>query len=205
MNYIAHIHLGVHTETSLLGNFLGDFVKGSSFLELPIPLQHGIKLHRKVDQYTDAYSEVIDLKKHFPASLRRMSGVVLDIYFDYLLLKHWTQFSKQVPEACFSAFYQELEQTQLSIPGSYNGVKSSLLEHRWLANYKHLSTCLRAFYSIEKRLRGKVVFAEQSMFYIERNHLAIERAFLNFYPQLQDFSRHTAVQINQLNGDSNGS
>lgn len=195
----------MHTDTSLLGNFLGDFVKGTNFLELALPLQKGIKLHRKVDQYTDAHSEVVDLRRQFPDSLRRMSGVVLDIYFDHLLLKHWSQFCEQELDACFSAFYQELEQTQLAIPGRYNGVKSSMLKHKWLADYQHLSTCLRAFYSIEERLRGKVTFAQQSIRHIQQNHQTIERAFLNFYPQLQSFSRDAAVQINHLNGDCNGS
>lgn len=205
MNYIAHIHLGAHTQTSLLGNFLGDFVKGPNFSELPLSLQNGIKLHRKVDQYTDAFNAVVDLKKQFPSSLRRMSGVVLDIYFDHLLLNHWSRFSGQSYEACLADFYQELEQVPVEIPGRYNGVKDSLLEHRWLANYQHSSTCLRAFYSIEKRLRDRVVFAQQSMQYVERKHQSIERVFLDFYPQLQSFSNKTAKQINQLNGDCDGS
>lgn len=205
MNYIAHIHLGVHTRTSLLGNFLGDFVKGPNFSWLPLPLQLGVKLHRKVDQYTDAYSEVIDLKRQFPASLRRMSGVVLDIYFDHLLLNHWLCFSEQSSTACLAAFYQELEHTEVFIPGRFDGVRDSLLKHRWLAKYKHPSTCLSAFLSIEKRLRDKVVFAEQSMLHIERNHYAIEQVFLNFYPQLQDFSKATAEKINQHIGDCHGS
>lgn len=28
MNYLAHLHIADHTNTSFTGNFLGDFVKG---------------------------------------------------------------------------------------------------------------------------------------------------------------------------------
>ena len=48
MNYIAHIHIGSHTQTHLLGNFLGDFVKGSQLQYLPFEIEQGIRLHRSI-------------------------------------------------------------------------------------------------------------------------------------------------------------
>lgn len=106
MNYIAHLHLAQHTKTSLVGNFLGDFIKGSALDDLPLDLQHGVRLHRQIDTYTDTHPVVLALKQQFPKSIRRYSGIVLDIYFDHLLMQHWQQFSaidvKNTP--CLTSF-----------------------------------------------------------------------------------------------------
>ena len=101
MNYIAHINLAEHTETSALGNFLGDFVKGDLYSwtrdghneTLPDVLLKGIRLHRSVDNYTDSHNTNQYLRALFPKPLRRMSGIILDVYFDHLLCQHWSRFN----------------------------------------------------------------------------------------------------------------
>ena len=80
MNYIAHIHIAEHTDTSMVGNFLGDFVKGSELQYLPAELETGIRLHRSVDVFTDQHPAIIKLKSAFPPSIRRMAGITIDIY-----------------------------------------------------------------------------------------------------------------------------
>lgn len=87
MNYLAHIHIANHTQTSLLGNFLGDFVKGQAFNDLPRELATGVRLHRKIDQFTDSHELVKGLRRSFPRDLRRVAGIVIDITFDYFLLQ----------------------------------------------------------------------------------------------------------------------
>ena len=62
MNYIAHIYLAEHTQTSKLGNFLGDFVKGPDLSSLPVEIQTGIKFHRAIDSYTDSHHQITALK-----------------------------------------------------------------------------------------------------------------------------------------------
>ena len=130
MNYIAHLHIAQQTETSLLGSFLGDFVKGSQLHELPDALRIGIQLHRKVDVFTDAHSEVTSLKSSFPVSLRKMSGVVLDIYFDHLLMQHWSVYSSDQVEQVLAAFYSDLDGHDVSPSTRYERVKQSLLQHQ---------------------------------------------------------------------------
>lgn len=204
MNYIAHIHLGLCTQTSLLGNFLGDFVKGSDFSHLPLELQHGVRLHRKVDQYTDSYQAIVDLKRRFPTQVRRMAGVSLDIYFDYLLLVHWHQYADQSYHTLLARFYRELDQTPVTLTERFTRVRDSLLEHRWLENYKQPGACLNAFLAIEKRLNNRMIFAQQSIQYIESNSDTIEQVFLDFYPQLQAFSMRSACDIQLSFGEGDG-
>ena len=47
MNYLAHLFLSEGTPESLIGNLLGDFVKGSAVNVYPEEIIKGIDLHRK--------------------------------------------------------------------------------------------------------------------------------------------------------------
>ena len=81
MNYLAHLHLADKTETSLVGNLMGDFFKGSiDQANLPEALSLGIQLHRKVDSFTDAHPFVKSLKRQMPEH-RRYGGIIIDVLF----------------------------------------------------------------------------------------------------------------------------
>lgn len=188
MNYLAHIHQAHITNTSLLGNFLGDFVKGSDLSHLPDEIVRGIRLHRKIDTFTDNHSVIVELRQTFPKALRRMSGVVVDIYFDHLLCKHWRVFTQYKLEYLLHQFYEQLQAHELNIDGRYPLVKAGLLEYKWLQDYEKIGSCYRAFYQIEKRLRHRVKFAALAEIYIANNKLILEQAFLSFYPNLTEYS-----------------
>jgi acyl carrier protein phosphodiesterase len=184
MNYIAHIHIAEHTDTSMVGNFLGDFVKGSELQYLPAELETGIRLHRSVDVFTDQHPAIIKLKSTFPPSIRRMAGITIDIYFDYLLLNHWQEFSNQAYKQTLASFYQALQACPLAINPRYTMLRESLLKERWLEHYIDASTCLRAFKSIESRLHNRVTFALQAREFLRQNHYQAKQVFLVFYPEL---------------------
>lgn len=195
MNYIAHLHLADQTDTSLLGNFLGDFVKGDSLNLLPAELKTGVQLHRKIDLFTDSHHEILTLKKGFPSGIRKVSGIALDIYFDFLLMAHWDKYSVKKHLDVFDAFYIEMAKHELKLNERYSLVSQGLLQHKWLINYRDESHCLAALFSIEKRFNGKLVFAQSSHQYLQQNKQQIEDAFLRFYPQLLDYAKAIAQQL----------
>jgi acyl carrier protein phosphodiesterase len=195
MNYIAHIHIAQHTKSSLLGNFLGDFVKGSQLSDYPTNVQHGIKLHRKIDVYTDQHPEVLNLKKLFPAELQRTAGIALDIYFDHLLLNNWHKFSTRPIEQLFTHFYQQLNATELQVSERFLRVKFNLLKHKWLNDYHQEPACLRAMFSIEQRFSKKVTFASSSYQLLCENRSMVEQSFLRFYGELLVQSEALSVKL----------
>ena len=62
MNYLAHLHIAEHTQTSFLGNFLGDFIKGNPEGQFNPGVVSGIRLHRFVDSYIDGHPLIKTLK-----------------------------------------------------------------------------------------------------------------------------------------------
>ncbi|MCF2949235.1 ACP phosphodiesterase [Paraglaciecola aquimarina] len=190
MNYIAHLHIAEHTNTSKLGNFLGDFVKGSDLTHLPEEIELGIRLHRSVDKFTDSHDLIRNLKTQFPANIRRMAGVIIDIYFDHLLMKSWQHYSAQSYHSLFSSFYTELKTFSLPDNHYYSQLSQRLLSHQWLKEYTYEPTCFRAFVSIEKRLKRKVMFATHAEFFIKQNRLLFINCFKQFYPELLRHGLH---------------
>jgi len=55
MNFLAHFYLSGNQENIILGNFMGDFVKGNPFKKYPAPLATAIQLHRQIDIFTDSH------------------------------------------------------------------------------------------------------------------------------------------------------
>lgn len=186
LNYIAHIHIGIHTQTSLLGNFLGDFIKGSQLQHLPFEIEQGIRLHRSIDVFTDSHPLVIELRRYFPRDIRRMAGVIIDIYFDYLLMQTWKRYSGTHFNTVFADFYQQLEQFSLPDNTHFQKVAEGIKKHQWLNEYMNIETCFRAFVSIENRLKHKVVFAKKAQLFLLQYGDLLESSFQQFYPECLD-------------------
>ena len=184
MNYLAHIHLAHTTKTSLVGNFLGDFVKGSDLTHLPRDIQKGVRLHRSIDSFTDSHNCVEALRNTFPRSIRRMSGVVIDLYFDHLLSVHWEHYNTTPMSSMLAVFYQQLESSNTELGDRFSKVKIGLLQYKWLHEYDQKEAVIRAFYRIEMRLKHKVTFAAEASDFISQNHSEMSEAFSQFYPQL---------------------
>lgn len=93
MNYLAHIYLSGESDQVILGNFIGDYVKGNKHQEYPEKVAFGIRLHRSIDLFTDQHPDVkkcIDLLK---PEYGRYAGIVVDIFFDHFLAANWNKYS----------------------------------------------------------------------------------------------------------------
>ena len=64
MNFLAHLYLSGNDENIMIGNFIGDHVKGNNFLKYDESIIFGIKLHRMIDAFTDSHPLVEESKKH---------------------------------------------------------------------------------------------------------------------------------------------
>ena len=183
LNYIAHIHIGSHTQSNLLGNFLGDFVKGSQLQHLPFEIEQGIRLHRSIDVFTDSHPVIMTLRQYFPRDIRRMVGVIIDIYFDFLLMQAWERYSSTHYDIVFAQFYQQLETFSLPENKHFCLQAKRLKTHQWLNEYINIETCFRAFLSIESRLNNKVIFAKKAHSFLLQHGEQLESSFQQFYPE----------------------
>lgn len=93
MNYLAHLFLAKDTPESILGNLLGDFAKGEAKKQYSTAIQQGIELHQQVDIYTDTHRIVREAKRPISLERKRYAGILIDVFYDHFLAKHWMKYS----------------------------------------------------------------------------------------------------------------
>lgn len=95
MNYLAHLLLSGPDPDWRLGGLLGDFVKGPLKGELPADIEAGIRLHRRVDALADGHPAYRASTVQLDPRWRRYAGIILDIWFDHLLSRQWSEWHSQ--------------------------------------------------------------------------------------------------------------
>lgn len=194
MNFLAHFHLAWPDAGLVAGGLEGDYYKGPLRDDLSPGLAAGVRLHREIDAYTDQHPRIAELRTRLPAGLRRFAGIVIDLSFDHYLSIHWARFSKLDLVHFNAGVHAALasQRTALS-PGSQR-MLARLEEYDILNLYHDWRTVTATAQRIGERLRGENPFADiaQDM---EGAREHVERAFLDFYPQLQTFSQQRIRQL----------
>ncbi len=108
MNYLAHIFLSGTDGRIQVGNFIGDAVKGNAYKDYPQTISDGIRLHRAIDCFTDNHPAIKAVVRSLRPHFGRYSGVVSDIYFDYLLASRFSEFSREPLRRFTRRFYRSM-------------------------------------------------------------------------------------------------
>lgn len=135
MNYLAHLYLSGNNEKLLVGNFIGDYVKGKNYLNYAEPIKTGILLHRQIDSFTDSHKIIHQSKQFFIADFGLYSGIVIDFIFDHFLAKNWQQFS----DVELPVFAKKVHAILLSnfkhLPPRVQGFLPFLIQNKRLESY----------------------------------------------------------------------
>jgi acyl carrier protein phosphodiesterase len=108
VNHLGHIWVARRTGTSVVGGILGDFVKGDPARDWNGELLEGIRLHRRVDRFTDAHPAFRRARDRLRPRLGRWAGVVVDILWDHVLARDWPAFDETPLRAVADGAYAEL-------------------------------------------------------------------------------------------------
>ncbi|RAS65233.1 acyl carrier protein phosphodiesterase [Vibrio diazotrophicus] len=184
MNYLAHLHIAEASDSNLLGNLLGDFVKGNPSEQYSEEIVQGIRLHRWVDAYTDSHEVMILAKALFPATTRRFSPIALDMFWDHCLAKHWQRFHSQT----LRQFVLDVERKvkidhSSSLPERYMKVSDKMWQGRWLESYADFENIHFALQRMSLRRERMKPLAECYVS-LEDSYHELESLFFSLYPQV---------------------
>lgn len=186
MNYLAHLHLGGPAPHQLLGSLYGDFVKGPLDGRWPQGIEAGIRLHRRIDLFTDSHPVVRDARALFPAARRRVSGILLDLFFDHCLARDWADYA-EVPLPAFTGQVYRVLADQAALPGALARIAPRMAEQDWLGSYRDFDTLAVVVGGMSRRLSRPELLAGGFAELAER-YQPLSEHFRHFYPELQRFA-----------------
>ena len=67
LNHLAHFMLAPAGDAARMGTLLGDFVRGADLTAWPAEVEQAIRLHRRIDAFTDTHPTVLAAKRELPA------------------------------------------------------------------------------------------------------------------------------------------
>lgn len=195
MNFLAHLHIADHCNSHLMGNLLGDFVKGDPSKQYQTDISNGIKLHRFVDRITDHHALVEECKPHFTGVARRFAPIALDMFWDHCLAKHWRTFSPQSLDSFVRYAYSEVnKQISDDLPPRFLMLHSRMWSGGWLQSYQDLENIEFALHRMSQR-SPRMADLTTTFEVLDNEYEQLEAKFGALY---QDVLRQSAEYHQQL-------
>ncbi|MDA8595991.1 acyl carrier protein phosphodiesterase [Flavobacteriaceae bacterium] len=195
MNFLAHIYLSEELNDLSIGNFIADSIKGSQFQYLPEQIQKGIIMHRAIDTYTDQHHIHKRSRKRLDDKYGHYKGVIIDIFYDHFLAKHWLKYH-QTPLAEFSQeFYQLLERRNDVLPEKILHLMNYMIPQNWLYNYQFFDGLQQVMNGMNRRTKGKSKM-DESIVDLKSHYVELEQDFFEFFENLITFSSLKLTELN---------
>lgn len=195
MNYLAHVYLAEDSDDALVGNLLGDFVRGKvQDHDWPPAIARGIRLHRRVDSFTDTHPIVQRSKARLPAERRRVAGIVVDVAYDHFLALHWEHFSATPLPSFTQRVYRALEKHSTLWPARLAQMAPYMINDDWLYRYRRPDVAARVLDGIARRLRRPEALLGSGVEMLDA-YEGLRTDFFAFFPDLVDYAHRCREEL----------
>ncbi|MBY0065441.1 acyl carrier protein phosphodiesterase [Empedobacter falsenii] len=184
MNFVAHQYLSFGNQSLQIGNLLGETVKGKQYLDFPEDIQKGILLHRSIDTFTDSHETVKQSSSYFHETQHKFAPIIIDVIYDYFLIKYWNNYSETPFEKFKSDCYQLFKDEYNSLPKKLQEIIFYLLKYDWFENYSTIEGVQKTLKGIGSRAKFENNL-HQIIPEFEKNYANLETDFLSFFPLIQ--------------------
>ncbi len=188
MNYLAHLFLSDGSDESLVGNLLGDFLRGVDRAQYSEAIRQGIRLHHEVDRFTDSHELFARSRNRLQPPYRRYAGVLIDIYYDHFLAAHWTRFSRETLEHFSQAAYGILTAHEAILPERLRRMLPYMVSEDWLTSYRTREGVDRTLRRLSRRLTRENPLST-AVCQLDEHYGELQEDFLGFFPRLIEFAK----------------
>lgn len=183
MNHLAHCFLSFDDEDVLVGNFIGDHVKGSHWKAYPEGVQRGILLHRAIDSFTDSHPMTDRSVARLRPFAGRWSPPFVDILYDHLLAISWDRYTEEPFEVFTEKMYRRLERRAAEMPLVLQDRVPKMVAGRFLHGYQSREGLEWVLDRFRRRLPGDFDTAGMGRFFFDELE-AFSEDFNAFFPDL---------------------
>jgi Uncharacterized protein conserved in bacteria len=188
MNYLAHIFLSGSDGKRQLGNFIGDAVKGNSYRDYPPPIAEGVLLHRAIDTFTDNHPAIKETVRSLKPHFGRYSGILLDIYFDYLLASRFDEFSSVPLKRFTKRFYRTMIRNRRYLPDRIKRFMWHFILTNRLSKYA-TTDGIKDSLKIMVHYNRIAISVEEAIDYLTTHEEELRAVFRPFFHELQAYSK----------------
>jgi acyl carrier protein phosphodiesterase len=190
MNFLAHLFLSCEQDSLLVGNFMADFVRNKDLPQFTAPIVQGIHLHRQIDTFTDNHPLVRQGARRLHARHSKYAGVLIDLFYDYLLIEQWQRFSGESLERFTQRTYAVLESHIDIMPLSLQQRLPGMISGNWLMSYGHEDGLAYAIERMKNRV-SRPAYLNESIQSLRDHHAELTKEFLAFFPDLIQYVEET--------------
>ena len=128
MNFLFHMLLSGNDDQLMVGNFMGDFVKGPLQERFPPRILQGVALHRRIDSYADSHPLFQQSRHRISHDYGLYRGVMVDIFYDYYLVNDWAEWCHEPLEDFLLRTRAIVENHLISLPAEMHRLVPIIFE-----------------------------------------------------------------------------
>lgn len=188
MNYLAHIYLSGTNDKILIGNFIGDYIKGNDFNKYPPLVKKGIILHRRIDSFTDRHKIVHQSMKYFAPRYHKYAGIIIDILYDHFLVLNWKKYTDETLEEMKDRVFHILKSNYAIFPERVQFFVPSFIKNDWIEIY----STVEGIVNVLVRMSMRTTLPDYSEFareVLHKYYVQLQSEFLIFFPEIIRYVR----------------
>lgn len=187
MNLLAHAYLSEHDPELLLGNMLGDDVKGLQIKLYPPKVRAGIQLHRYIDSFTDQHTLLSEARAIYRPAAGLFAGPLLDITLDYFLANDPAIYSKSEWQNFASWAYKSLDAQSSWHTGGMRRYFPYLKKENWFIHYAELPFIENTMRHLLTRV-GRPAASRAVILAFKENLDDLSQIYQVFFPELAAYA-----------------
>ncbi len=191
MNFLAHLLLAGDEPVARAGSLYPDLAQPRDRRKLdhlPELMQCAIAQHLAIDAFTDLHPIVARSKGYFrgPGAMGgRLSGVLVDVFYDHILARDWARFHPQPLPAFIAGVHGDLRAQAHLLPASMRYPMDRLLAEDWLSCYATVEGIAYVLTLMSGRFTQRLhrlVTMQDAVFDLVKHDTAITADFHAFFP-----------------------
>ncbi|MEZ4895863.1 MAG: acyl carrier protein phosphodiesterase [Saprospiraceae bacterium] len=183
MNYLAHLLLSYPFPEEMVGNYMTDMLSWQEQQALTGICKRGMLIHRNIDQFTDQHEAVRASSKLLRETQGKYAPVVVDIVYDYLVARHWTDFCDLPLTAFIKEAYAILETFYAMMPDRIQSRTRRMIAGDWLHQYTKVEGLEFVFARLQSRTKYPNLLNEAVTVFL-RDYGKHEVYFRQFFPEM---------------------
>jgi len=170
----------------MVGNFIGDYVKGRTLFYYSDEIKKGIMLHRYIDTFTDSHPITKQSRLRVQDEYHKYSGIIIDIFYDYFLANEWKHFHPVELEMYIEYVFSVLKKHYYDFPQGIKNWFPNFLKNNWLQSYSSIEGIERILHRMSSRT-SLPEYTDYAIRVLRNNEDAMRDEFHEFFKSIRKY------------------